>query len=230
MLHASERETLRAQLFPDLRVALAGCRALPATACCYPEEHAHVARAIAKRQHEFLAGRHCAREALAALGVAAQAIQVGPRRAPVWPAGQVGSISHARGLVLAVAAQQEHCAGLGIDAEHLERPMRPQLERMICRPGELDALVGGPEEAGLRRMLVFSAKEALYKCLAPRTKSFFGFQAACLLDARGGRLELELQQAQPGFAAGTRVFGRWLHWGEHLICSCSDVPQASALG
>lgn len=230
MLTSAECEELRTRLYGSTPVALAGCRALPASACSYPEERAHVESAIAKRQNEFLAGRHCARVALAALGVSARAILVGPRRGPLWPPGVVGSISHARGLVLAVVAHQRACAGLGIDAEHSLRPMRPQLERLICLPGELATLTGGPREESQRRMLVFSAKEALYKSLAPRTESFFGFQAARLLDASDGRLELELQKDLPGFAAGTRVFGRWLLWGEHLICACSDVPRVPCSG
>ena len=70
----------------------------------YPEEAMAIERAVDKRRAEFTRGRACAREALSELGVPPQPIPVGTHRQPVWPLGVVGSITHCKGLVVAVAA------------------------------------------------------------------------------------------------------------------------------
>ena len=53
--------------------------------------------AVAKRRSEYLAGRWCAREALAMLGMEGIPA-LGPDRAPQWPAGSLGSITHSQGI------------------------------------------------------------------------------------------------------------------------------------
>ena len=60
-----------------------------------PEERGAVAKAVPKRVAQFTAGRVCARRALAQLGNTEPVpILMGEDRAPQWPAGYVGSISH----------------------------------------------------------------------------------------------------------------------------------------
>ena len=85
----------------------------------HPDEAPAVVRAVAKRQLEFAAGRHYAHSALQALGAAPGPLLVGPARAPLWPAGVVGAISHDDGWAAAAVARQVDCAGLGIDIESL---------------------------------------------------------------------------------------------------------------
>ena len=52
-------------------------------------------KAVQKRKAEFLAGRYCARAALAQLdGSLAVNIGIGANREPLWPPGFVGSITH----------------------------------------------------------------------------------------------------------------------------------------
>ncbi|MBN1173619.1 MAG: 4'-phosphopantetheinyl transferase, partial [Micromonosporaceae bacterium] len=69
----------------------------PPDARMLPEEAPLVARAVPRRRAEFTTGRHCARLALASLGVEPAAILAGPDRAPRWPAGIVGTITHCDG-------------------------------------------------------------------------------------------------------------------------------------
>ena len=68
-------------------------------------ERAAVAGAVASRQREFAGGRTCARRALLRLGHAAQPIPVGACRAPVWPHGVVGSITHCSSFAAAAVAR-----------------------------------------------------------------------------------------------------------------------------
>ena len=70
----------------------------------FPEEEALVAGAVTKRREEFAAGRNAARAALAGLGPPPCPLLRAGRRAPAWPQGIVGSITHCSGFCCAVVA------------------------------------------------------------------------------------------------------------------------------
>lgn len=125
---------------------------------------ADLGAAVAKRRSEFLAGRLVAALALRQAGMPETVGRQG--RAPVWPAGAVGSITHSRDRAIAVVSTAHH--GLGLDCEALVAPDRAT---------QLAAAIFTEAEARLRPdalpfasffTLVFSAKEALYKALSPR--------------------------------------------------------------
>lgn len=59
----------------------------PVGADLYPAETTLVAASVDKRRREFTTVRHCARQALAALGLPPAPILSGTRRAPVLPSG-----------------------------------------------------------------------------------------------------------------------------------------------
>ncbi len=143
-----------------------------------PERQA-IARAVPKRQIEFMAGRIAVRRALARMGRPEEAIAAGTDRAPVWPQGLCGSISHAAGLAVAVIAEAP--AEIGVDIEE-DMPLDEALISEICRPEER-ALVPRLKQ-GLFARRVFSAKEAAYKAQYPGTGLVFGFHAMTVdLDA-----------------------------------------------
>ena len=128
----------------------------------YPEERQHLANAVLKRRNEFIAGRHCARAALARIGVDPCSLPPGENRAPQWPEGLIGSISHTIGLCCAIAARQCSIACLGIDLETTTRISPGVIER-ISHPLEAD-FVGGDQARG---SLIFGAKEAFFKAQFP---------------------------------------------------------------
>lgn len=125
------------------------------------------------RRREFIAGRAHARQVLESLGLVNPSLPVGKNRAPVWPAGFVGSISHGGALVLAVAAPGTRLAAIGVDVEP-STPLEADLLERVCRPEEWARLRGSPD-CRQRAKLVFSAKESVYKCLAPRMGIFMEF-------------------------------------------------------
>ncbi|HEX4152639.1 MAG TPA: 4'-phosphopantetheinyl transferase superfamily protein [Steroidobacteraceae bacterium] len=178
-----------AALFPDGVVAAE--LSLPGDASLlYPEEAVSVARAVPKRVQEFAAGRLCARRALAELGVAGFALRVADDRAPLWPPAVVGSISHAAGLCAAVTAEKRHFASLGLDLERWEE-LKRELWPRVCRPAELEWLESLPAAAqAVAATLIFSAKEAFYKCQYPLTGERLGFADVSVepagFDARDG--------------------------------------------
>ncbi|UYP31734.1 4'-phosphopantetheinyl transferase superfamily protein [Pseudomonas sp. Z8(2022)] len=141
-------------------------------------------RGAAKRQAEYLAGRLCAREALRRLTGQASVPAVGEDRAPQWPAGVVGSITHGDNWAAALVAPASRWRTLGLDVERLlpaERARRLQGE--ILTAAELQRLQGLDEEARAARIsLTFSLKESLFKALYPLTLTRFYFQDAELLE------------------------------------------------
>lgn len=131
----------------------------------WPQEAAHVARAVKKRRDEFCAGRVLARRALAASGAHDAPLLVGVDRAPIWPSGFVGSISHTDTRVVAVAARRDRWAALGVDIEEITR-FHSGLEARVLLPDEIAAYLDGLDQGARRTTTaaLFCAKEAYYKC------------------------------------------------------------------
>jgi 4'-phosphopantetheinyl transferase EntD len=141
----------------------------------YPAEAACCAGFARRRIADFAAGRLCARRALAELGVLDFPITVNADRSPGWPPGVTGSISHTDGFRCAAAGPEVRFGSIGVDVEIVGRVS-----------GEIEALVFTPPEAaflatltGRRRALaatiVFSAKEAFYKCQYALTRQWLDF-------------------------------------------------------
>lgn len=146
-------------------------------AALLPEEAACIARAVPERAAEFAAGRWCAHRALEALGIPACPIVAGADRRPSWPAGVVGSIAHTDGLCVAVAGLAGRFASLGVDVEVVGR-VTPLLAARICTDAESAWMASLPERCrDVAAALVFSAKESFYKCQAPLTGEWLGFDA-----------------------------------------------------
>lgn len=127
--------------------------------------------AVPKRRAEFLAGRLCAAMALRAAG---QPQTVGRKgRAPVWPSGVVGSISHGQGRV--VAAVSTRLAALGVDCEAIMPDDRANLLHTELLSAQEAALRPSRLTFAAYVTLVFSGKEALYKALSSRLPQMPGF-------------------------------------------------------
>ncbi len=154
------------ELFPAAVVA-SECLEAVDVAELLPAEAEGLGRAVAKRASEYAAGRRCARQALAALGIVDFAVRRAADRAPIWPPGITGSITHTDGYCAAVAARQGRIIGLGLDTETVGG-VGPQLWPAIGLPAECDWLYRLPQaERAAAAALLFSAKESFYKCQYP---------------------------------------------------------------
>jgi 4'-phosphopantetheinyl transferase EntD len=161
-------------LFPPCAVA-AELRAPGDPALLLPEEATFLGRAVPKRVREFAAGRLCARRALAEFGIGDFPLRVADDRQALWPHSMVGSITHTAGLCAAVVAERVRISALGLDTEVVGH-VNPEIWPRICVPGELawiDSLPAASQAAAVT--LVFSAKEAFYKCQYPLTREPLGF-------------------------------------------------------
>lgn len=221
-------DALVAGLFPDEVLATASPIDADASALL-PEERALVERAVPKRQREFATGRRCARELLAQIGHVRAPLLRDESRAPRWPAGVVGSISHCDTLCVAAVASAREVPGLGVDVEPdlaLEEPLWSK----ICTPRELDTIVAAAPLAqrGHRVRWIFSAKEALYKCVHPHVRVFLGFQDAEIrLDEKandGYGFEASLpSEAWQRLPRGARVQGFVAARAGHLVTAATLV-------
>ena len=118
-----------------------------------------------RRDRQFAVGRACAREALRALAYPDTEVARGPSREPVWPAGVIGSISHTDDYCVAAAVRTTHLASVGIDAER-KKPLSPGVVAKVCDEDELQQMAVLPEKLRtLFPVVLFSAKESLFKCL-----------------------------------------------------------------
>jgi 4'-phosphopantetheinyl transferase EntD len=134
-----------------------------------------VRHAVPNRVREFAAGRTCARRALRELGIEDFVLLAGQDRQPIWPSSIVGSITHTAGFCAAVVAPRRLFAGVGIDSEQVDKVSR-DLWDTICRPEEAswrDTLPHEQQKAAAA--LLFSAKEAFYKCQYPLSGEWLDF-------------------------------------------------------
>jgi 4'-phosphopantetheinyl transferase EntD len=159
----------------------------------YPTESAAIENAVAKRRREFAAGRVCARNAMVRLGIQACPIPVGAMGEPVWPDGVKGSITHDGGYAIVGLAAANDIGLLGIDLARSD-PLGG-LTKLICTDDEIADM---PRWRSSFRdcdpfKVVFSLKEAVYKCLFPIVRRIFDFHDVTVrLDSEDETAEIEL--------------------------------------
>lgn len=165
-------------------------------------------RSVEKRQREFRAGRDAARRALTALGMDAAAIPKDPAGPPCFPPGVTGSITHAgRDFTLAAAVATRESLLLGIDAEEL-RPIDEDVSARVVSKAELAALAKLGFGA-LSPLVAFSAKEAVYKALYPRYRTFLEFHDVTLR-ASGGAIHAHVAQFGSDVPVRVHVGEEWV--------------------
>lgn len=172
-----------------------------------------IARAVIKRRAEFVAGRSLARQALQQLGADDNVVDIDQQRAPVWPTGFVGSISHTDTLAVCAVARYQDIERLGVDIEEyiademayfVYASVVTEVERVLFDryPGYRHALL----------TVIFSAKESLFKALFPVVGHYFGFNVARLkeINFSSGTLVMELTtDLMPELTAGRCFNGRF---------------------
>lgn len=192
----------------------------------FPAERALIDRAVPGRRAEFAGVRWCARRALARLGRPAAAILPGESRAPCWPSGIVGSMTHCRGYRAAAVARATDLASLGIDAEVHDRLPDgvPALVTTLRERSMLRALAGCLPGLHWDRVL-FSAKESIYKAWFPLTGRWLDFTECDLQLTPDGTFCGHLLVPGP-FVGRHRLealAGRWQVTGQ-LVLTAVHVP------
>ncbi|MDP9842386.1 4'-phosphopantetheinyl transferase family protein [Streptosporangium lutulentum] len=187
----------------------------------FPEEEAVVARAADRRRREFTTARYCARQAMARLGLPPVPILPGEHRAPGWPDGVVGSITHCDGY--RAAAVSLEALTVGIDAEPHE-PLPDGVLGVVALPEEREELARLGDQVHWERLL-FSAKESVYKAWFPLAGRWLGFEEAHVTLAPSGTFTARL--LVPGPLVDGRELtgfdGRWLV-ADGLVITAIALP------
>jgi len=132
-----------------------------------PSELLSVGSADPSRVSELECGRMYAKQALRKLGIHDVELPVGRNRAPVWPGGTIGSISHVQrrsgSYCFAAVGRTTEISCLGIDMEY-EHGLHPSVWASILTESELTQICSLPvvdrETEVLSR---WSMKEAIAK-------------------------------------------------------------------
>jgi 4'-phosphopantetheinyl transferase EntD len=140
------------------------------------EEKAALGRMSDKRRQDFTLGRECAHQALQNLGVKPVPIPRGPAREPLWPPSVVGSITHCEGYFAAVACFKSDITSIGIDAEPHEMLPDGVFETISLHEERL--WIASAESDMPWRLLLFSAKESVFKAWFPLVGTWLRFDHA----------------------------------------------------
>ena len=133
-----------------------------------------------KRRDEFTLGRICAHRALSRFDLESVPIlRNSETREPCWPNSVWGSITHSAGFAAVAVGLKKDINGIGIDLESFSRSLDIKISRHVCVDSELEWLESlSTKQARRALLIIFSAKESIFKCLYPRTKTYFSFKDA----------------------------------------------------
>ena len=188
-----------------------------------PEERAYIEPAVPKRRAEFATARALARRGLVALGLPPARLVPRSNRAPVWPAGVVGSISHTADYCAVVVDRHPPIRSVGLDVETLRIMGRDIIEH-IATPRERAWLDGrGRVERNDLALLLFSAKEAYYKCQYLLTGTFLDFPDVEIeVGLERGCFEARLVRPLPGPSV-RRIEGKFAFCAGKVLCGVELV-------
>jgi len=135
-----------------------------------------------KKRAEFVLGRICAHVALSRFGLEYEPILRNPEsREPCWPDSIWGSITHSKGFAAVAVGLKKEISGIGIDLESFSKSIDFKIRHHICVDSELKWLESlSPKQANRALRIIFSAKESIFKCFYPCTKTYLNFKDAAV--------------------------------------------------
>jgi 4'-phosphopantetheinyl transferase EntD len=191
-----------------------------------PQEAACISQAGSKRRREFACGRIFARRALKSFDPEDRYLLIDSDRVPIWPAGFIGSITHSDHYCAAAVARKGQISAIGIDVEELGR-VTLDLRDYILLPSEIEAvnLHASSIQRRLRYIGInFSAKETIYKCLYPVTRSHLTFHDVHIaISEELNSFEARLLRSVGTFDIGHSLTGRYVVKGG-LVATAIALP------
>ena len=158
-----------------------------------------------RRQREFRWCRESAQRLLSSFEETGE-VEKGLDRAPIWPAGFAGSISHSPSQVWTIVAPTTKFRSVGIDTEMVVRPeTRHLLIEEILKPQEEGRLRHLAVDLQTQFTIAFSAKEAFYKCWYGINRKFFNFRDAEIVDVSDLALSIRCRATNPNFGCRPEV-------------------------
>ena len=135
-----------------------------------PAESVAFRSAVPQVRRQSGAARTVARQLLDQVGFDSAEIGRSPSRAPVWPAGIVGSLAHCRDVAVAAIGRKADLISVGVDIEP-DEPIEAEVGARIATASEKNRYSAEIMES--RRLFV--VKEAVYKAVFPIDKAFLDF-------------------------------------------------------
>lgn len=201
------------------------------TSNLHEQEWAQVAHAVPKRRLEYAVARRLARRVLADFGVTDFPLLAGPDRAPIWPEGLVGAITHtdgcAGGFCGVAVARRSRVVGIGLDAEPAE-DLPADIVSRVLDPME-QAMSMSWSRPGLAARVIFSAKETIYKAVYPSLARFMEFSDVRLhrLDTHGFFAARIIEPAVVPAPFSGELEGRFVMDGELLLTGLAIPARPS---
>lgn len=201
------------------------------------QERAFVAGAGEKRRREFATARVLAREALRELGVEGFDLLNAEDRAPIWPSGIAGTVSHSNTRAVVAVGRADEVGTIGVDVEHREvLPQRLWEMTMLAEEiAWLEARDGADQ--GALALALFGAKEALYKAQYPRTREYMGFSALLVElspDARApldrGNVRCVFEKDVGPLPKGFVAVGRYRRLETGEMVTAVEIPSLESSG
>ena len=189
-----------------------------------PEEQA-IAESFGsqKRCAEFTMGRIYAHSALSRFGLESEPILRNPEtREPRWPESVWGSITHSAGFAAVAVGLKKEIKGVGIDLESFSRSVDFKIRRHVCVDSELEWLESLPTKEAERSLrIIFSAKESIFKCLYPGTKTYLTFKdAAITINENANNFSFTIFKSLPSIIQqGFNHHGRYSEIDKMLLTS-----------
>ena len=189
-----------------------------------PEEQA-IAESFGsqKRLAEFTMGRIYAHEALSMFGLESEPIlRNHETREPCWPDSVWGSITHSAGFAAVAIGLKKEIKGVGIDLESFSRSVDFNIRRLVCVDSELEWLESLPTKQANRALrIIFSAKESIFKCFYPGTKTYLTFKdAAVTINETENNFSFTIFKSCPGIIQqGFPHHGRYSEMDKMLLTS-----------
>ncbi|MEY8826731.1 4'-phosphopantetheinyl transferase [Klebsiella pneumoniae] len=140
--------------------------------------------ALTKRRAEYLAARIASKRILNILGEKGT-----PGTAldhlPIWPNGWCGSISHTNEYAVALISTARKDLIAGVDIEQFEPQKMKEIAYVFSDFQELELISKVELDYEMALLIIFSAKESLFKGLYPEVRRLFLFDAAQLIKFDG---------------------------------------------
>ncbi len=209
-------------LFPP-SVAIRWGPVQPDAGAFWPGERRAAGSMGPERRAEFETGRALARRALADLGQPGTDLPPDQDRVPVWPSGFCGTISHARcsaaSLCAAAAGSRRSWLSLGLDVECARR-LEPRVARRVVTSSEQRQMTSRGLDPAELAVVVFAAKEAVFKARFPVTRRFLDFpDVRVALDIGAGAFTATVRpETGRGVIAGRFCFG------EDFVAAAVAIP------
>lgn len=157
------------------------------------------------------------------LGLDSLPIPMGPDRAPIWPKGVRGSISHSESACIAAVTLRDVLVGIDIEPCQL---LKDDLIDLICTDEELSSSAAAMSvDPAIAARIIFCAKEAVYKAQYPITKEILNFNDLTVFFAPSDTsFTAEFNHEVGRFARGYRMGGKAYLDGDFILAGVIFPP------